>query len=391
MKSTRWDEKRLFEVSSKYESLKEFREFEKGAYLFALKRGLKDEAVAHMKRAMVPRGYWNLLRCADEAKRYSNRTDFMRGSGSAYNRALAEGWIEKICQHMGKPADGYHHCVYVIVNRRLNKAYIGITKQHVSARFRHHKSEGNTAKSKEISSISDTECFALTDYELEPDHVKNVESRWCDVYKALGFEILNDKRQLGRVGVPRRIYSDEVILREAQKYSRRVDFKCGSPKIYDAAVSQRILSKVCAHMRGIKKKGHWTKEACIAFAKSCSDREEFCKSKCGAYSAALKNHWLDEIYEVLRTRLDMGWLKAVGERVEIWRRADHYYEIWLQNGRCGYWRMRSVTGVNLQKMILKFKSGWVPSEDNDWRAWSDRQTRQDNRQYSRCYYAGNRE
>jgi hypothetical protein len=124
-------------------------------------------------------------------------------------------------------------------------------------------------------------------------------------------------------------------------------------------------------MRGIKRKNHWTKEACLEFAKSCADREEFCKSSGGAYSAALKNHWLDDVYEILRSRLDMGWLKARGDRVEVWRLADHYFDIWMANDRCGAWRMRTITGVNLQKMIRKFESGWVPAEDDDWRAWCE--------------------
>jgi len=67
----------------------------------------------------------------------------------------------------------------------------------------------------------------------------------------------------------------------------------------------------------------------------------------------------------------MGWLKARGDRVEVWRLADHYFDIWMANDRCGAWRMRTITGVNLQKMIRKFESGWVPAEDDDWRAWCE--------------------
>ena len=36
-----------------------------------------------------------------------------------------------------------------------------------------------------------------------------------------------------------------------------------SPKIYDAACSQRLLDRSCSHMRGIRKKNFWTKEECI--------------------------------------------------------------------------------------------------------------------------------
>ncbi|MCV2877207.1 GIY-YIG nuclease family protein [Rhodobacteraceae bacterium XHP0102] len=371
MTSSRWNREKLLKVAAQYTSLKEFRNSEKGAYLFALKKGLKNEATAHMTRLAAAKNYWDYERCAAEAQKYSNRTEFMRKSGSAYNRALSENWIDEICQHMGTPADGYHHCVYVILNRRLNKAYIGITRQHLAARIKHHKGAGNTTKSKHISTLNDTEFHALTDYEFDVKEVKNVEAHWCSVYQDLGFEVLNDIKQLGRVGTSQRIYTDDDILAEARKYSRRVDFKLGSPKLYDAAVSQRLLEKACEHMRGINKKGHWTKEACIEFAKSCSDREEFCKSTTGAYDASVKNNWLDEVYNVLRSRRDMGWLKAKGDRIQLWKDAGSYHQIWLKNNCCGYWKMRTLTGHNLQKMVRKFEAGWIPSEDQDWRRWRE--------------------
>jgi hypothetical protein len=263
--------------------------------------------------------------------------------------------------------------VYVILNERLRKAYVGITRQRLNARLKQHKKLGNTASSKRIAQLKDTEFHQLTDYVFDVENVGDAERYWVDDYRKKGYFLLNDDRYLGRTGTSNRLYSDEVIYAEAKKYSRRVDFKMGSPKIYDAAVSQRILNSACSHMRRIEKRGHWTKESCVEFAKSCSDRDEFNRASNGAYAAACKNDWLDDIHKILRSRLDMGWLKARGDRVKLWSMADHYYDLWIANDRCGYWRMRTLTGVNLQKMLRKFESGWVPSKDSDWERWSHEQ------------------
>ena len=107
-----------------------------------------------------------------------------------------------------------------------------------------------------------------------------------------------------------------IFLKKQKKYTRRVDFKNESPQIYDAAVSQRLLSKACAHMRGLSLKNYWTYEKCLETAKSCRDRSEFCKRHPQVYGAARKNGWLADIYELanLRSLQDMTWLKPAARR-----------------------------------------------------------------------------
>jgi len=67
--------------------------------------------------------------------------------------------------------------------------------------------------------------------------------------------------------------------------------------------------------------------------------------------------------------MDMTWLRP-GARIEIWSRADEFYEIWTSNGKCTYTRMNRITGVNLHKLILKFERGWNPLVDREWMKWS---------------------
>jgi hypothetical protein len=374
--ATKWSEEELFKEASKYRYRVDFQRHSKGAYLSALRKGVLNDVCAHMERQLAERGYWNLANCEIEALKYSARGEFMKGSGSAYNAGLRNGWLDNICKHMIQEADGYHYMVYGILNRRLNKAYAGVTKQQFSKRMQMHKKGGSTRAS-EIVQLEDTELVKFTDYCLLSSDLKDAEKEWTDYLTEEGFEVLNDERLFGRTGVSRRIYTDDQILEEAQKYTSRVEFKLGSPRHYDAACSQRILDKVCVHMRSIRAKNYWNKERCMEAAATCASKDEFAKSQAGAYSAARANEWLEEIYRTtgLRAKNDMSWLRPA-TRKNIWCVADYYYKCWTENDRCGTWRMRAITGENVDKLVKKFQGGWIPSEDRDWREWAERVNRE---------------
>ena len=365
MGSDRWTKLKLVKVSQKYTSLKKFMNEQKGAYLYSLKNGYKDEITKHMIREIKPHGYWNKKRCSLEAKKYSNRSDFMRKSSSAYNASLANNWVDDICIHMGSPADGYHHCVYAIINERKKMVYVGITRQLFNKRITQHKSGNNSSNSKAIIKLSDTRFIKLTEYLYEKKDVKTAETKWVKFYENKNYKILNSLKSLGGTGTSKRVHTDEIIFSEAKKYLRRADFKKGSPRIYDAAVSQRLLEKACSHMRGIASKNTWTKENCINFAKTCSSRKEFTRSKNGAYSSAMKNKWLDEIYKFLQPEKQFGTIDSK----DHWLMADEIYDLWIKENKCGSWRMQAVTGFRSDTMIRDFKNGWIPQEDNEWKTW----------------------
>ena len=365
-----WSLEDLKAAAAGYKTRGEFQKGAKGAYLSALRRGLLDEVCAHMEQRQKPKGYWTLERCKEEALKYESRVAFMRGSGSAYNVVLRNKWLEEVCAHMEKGADGYHYMVYGVINKRLNKAYVGITKQHFNRRISMHKKGGST-RAAEIAQLDDTEFIELTNYSLLSNELKEAETSWAKEMQDRGYEVLNKSANFGKVGAGERKHTNESIAAEAQKYKTRAEFKKGSPKEYDAAVSQRILDEVCSHMRGIKPKNYWTKERCIEYAKTCENWDEFSSSKNGAYRAARNNGWTEEVKREsnLRMKNEMSWLRP-GTRKEIWTKADHFYDIWIENDRCGMWRMRTLTGVNIDKLLKKFATGWIPAEDKDWKLWA---------------------
>lgn len=377
MPKKKWNKEKLEKIAKKYSSLKKFRLEQKGAYLFACKKGCVRKITHHMVREIKPRGFWNKENCLKEARKFSYRTDFMQNSGGAYNSALKNNWIDEVCRHMTSHADGYHHCVYVIFNKRKKYAYIGVTRQRFEKRVQQHKSKENSSKSKSISNLKDTEFKRLTDYEFLKSEVKKSETFWVNFYANKKFKILNDRKQLGRTGTSNRIYSDEIIFREAKKYKKRVDFKKNSPKIYDAAISQQLLQKASSHMRGIAKKNTWTRENCLSFANKCLSKKEFRENN-GAYFAALRNGWLDEIYSLFNPVKNYG-TKA---SKKTWLIADKIYKLWIDNNKCGNWSMNKMVGSRCDTMINKFKNGWIPSKDPEWKDWKKKNSYPQNKSFT---------
>lgn len=61
-----------------------------------------EEFTKHLIRKQKPFGYWlhNKERCRKEALKYKTRTEFLKGSPSAYNAMHQNGWESELCSHM---------------------------------------------------------------------------------------------------------------------------------------------------------------------------------------------------------------------------------------------------------------------------------------------------
>jgi predicted GIY-YIG superfamily endonuclease len=85
----------------KYISKTEFRAKSPSAYNAARKRlGCLNDICSHMIVTRKPPFYWTFEHCKEEALKYKTRNEFCRKSGSAYNIALNNGWLDVITMHM---------------------------------------------------------------------------------------------------------------------------------------------------------------------------------------------------------------------------------------------------------------------------------------------------
>ena len=89
-------------------------------------------------------------------------------------------------------------------------------------------------------------------------------------------------------------WNKERCRLEALKYSNRTDFSKQSNGAYSAALKRGWLDEICQHMV-IRWQYKWDKESCRKEALKYTTRTEFQHNSSGAYTAALKQGWLDEI------------------------------------------------------------------------------------------------
>jgi hypothetical protein len=95
-----WTKERCADEASKYKTRREFERQSRNAYNAAQRNGWLNDVCAHMTLAIKPKGYWTKEHCADEAKRHTHRTEFLRNAAGAYEAAKRNGWLDDVCAHM---------------------------------------------------------------------------------------------------------------------------------------------------------------------------------------------------------------------------------------------------------------------------------------------------
>ncbi len=86
--------------AKKYSSRLAFQKGSSGAYYRALHSGWLDSVCSHMPVFKARSKKWDFESVKAEAKRYQSRYAFMQGNSSAYYRAIKSGWLDDVCSHM---------------------------------------------------------------------------------------------------------------------------------------------------------------------------------------------------------------------------------------------------------------------------------------------------
>ena len=92
------------------------------------------------------------------------------------------------------------------------------------------------------------------------------------------------------------VWPKKRCRQEARKYDSLKAFELGCRGAYRAARKRGWLDDVCSHMqRQVNPRHYWTKDRCAAEAAKYNFREEFKANAEAAHSAARKKGWLDEV------------------------------------------------------------------------------------------------
>ena len=95
-----WTIDRCKEEALKYTQRSKFEKGCGSAYIIAMRKGWLDEICIHMTSPQKVSGFWSAEKCLQEARKYSTVSDFKRGSPGAYDACRRHGIYDKCCQHM---------------------------------------------------------------------------------------------------------------------------------------------------------------------------------------------------------------------------------------------------------------------------------------------------
>jgi len=58
---------------------------------------------------------------------------------------------------------------------------------------------------------------------------------------------------------------------------------------------------------------------------------------------------------------------------EVWSKSQEYYDEWLRLDKPGYYKLCKTLDIpwksGHQNMVNKFRDGWIPNQDKDWKSW----------------------
>lgn len=95
-----WSLQLCKEDALKYKTKYEWQKSKLSGYHTAFKKGWIIECCSHMIENRTPPGYWTKDRCKEESFKFNSRVEWGKKSGSSYQAALKNKWLEDCCIHM---------------------------------------------------------------------------------------------------------------------------------------------------------------------------------------------------------------------------------------------------------------------------------------------------
>jgi hypothetical protein len=233
------------EEALKYNSRKEFSDNSVSAYNAAIANNWLDEICNHMDIKKY-NGYWNKERCQEEALKYNGRKKFQLGSGSAFSAAKKNGWIEEICSHMLKIGNRHNKCIYCY-EFSDNHVYVGLTYDIENRKNRRINDEKDAVTKYIKKTNLIPKIIQLTDYILVDEAIK-MEEYYINKYKNEGWILLN-RTKTGSIGGNVIKWTDKLLYEITLKYDNFIEFKRKEKHAYDILNKRKEIDKFCSHMK----------------------------------------------------------------------------------------------------------------------------------------------
>lgn len=349
-----WTIDRLQKEANKYSTRTEFIKKSPAAYQKAHRSGCLNKICEHMEYLNKPNGYWTHDRILKTARKYDSRNSFLESMAGAYSAAIRLGILEEACAHMKKKGSRYERAIYAFVFDNKS-VYVGLTFDY-DTRYREHLSQGGIVATQ--LEKHDAEFVEYGEwYDLDQAAVAEIEA--IEEYRRRGWTILN-RNKAGGVGSYPRKWTEESVHELAQRYKTVKGFRRYHPGAYTVACRKGWWQQISEHMTKAVEHGKWTLETLTLEAQKYSTRREFEIKNVGAYSAARKKGLLDQVCAHMERQVNPGgyWTK---ERVLQEARKYQTRVAFQKGARAAYqkaWKMGWIDDVCVHMKDLRKPDGY---------------------------------
>lgn len=247
------------------------------------------------RKKRKPKDYWSKGKCKEKISQFKYVRDFREKYPGAYVACKRNKWWDELGSDLLHSGNRFNKCIYAY-EFPDNHVYIGLT-YNIDERKENRKKDTYDQVTIRIKMTRlEPNIIQLTDYiPVEESRIK--ENYFIDKYRSEGWLILN-KNNGGAIGCSEIKWTKEACAKEALKHIIKNDFAKAEYGAYQAAYKRDWLDEICSHMKTIKgPKPKWNKETCFIESLKYTTRSLFAKGSSGAYYASRKNNWLKEYYK----------------------------------------------------------------------------------------------
>lgn len=250
-KHSPWDDSdKLSKEAKKYTSRGEFLKGSKNAYGYALRHGKLDEICKHMKPVY---NTWDRKSVLLVSKKYTTRKEFIINEPGAYNYAKNNDMLDEVYAHMVLLGDKYKRFIYHIIFPTENSVYVGLTF-NLKKRKQAHIIESSNKWVKELISKGKPVIWVYSKEIYLVDEAVTMERDYIEYFKRNGYIVLNIIRG-GGLGSRLDKWNIETVEMECKKYGTRTELREKSPSVYNFLIRNDLLESQLLNHMGPRTKG----------------------------------------------------------------------------------------------------------------------------------------
>ena len=291
-------------IAEKYDRRSQFSINDFPNYYVCKKNNWLD--VFYGKNDSKPKNYWTYKKCMEESKKYKCRSEFWAKSGGAYTKAKNNGWLESFTwlktPKLPEMLHEKENYIYSYEDEANKVVYIGRT---VNVKRRHNQ-HNRPVKENKFDAIkehflkmgSELPQPKILEKKLTYEESQIKEDYWIEYYKKNGWHVMNKAKtglnsgSLGRTYIK---WTYKKCLDESKKYKTKVEFKKNSPSAYSASIRNKWINDFVWLKRKTKYE-MYTYEQCKDIVKKYKSKGDLIKNNYKIYDIIRINKWLYDFF-----------------------------------------------------------------------------------------------